>query len=302
LLPKGPLIMTNLPDDCQRLLELARDGHDPVDPDTRVRVRQAVAASIALSAAAGGSVAPGALPSAHAAASSSQVLAGAAHTTLGGKVGLAVFASKLGAVATAAVAAAGIGYGALHTPERSAPVHLPDPRTASMQAARTPEPTVHPSAQESAREQLADQPPTPDQAPLEDAAQADSLARDMAPASEPSLAREGNVRFDVPRSAPKQQSALPTRSHASTLRSETALLRVASDAIARGDEAAALAALAQHAQQFPRGSLREERDGLRAIAECTRDTAPSAASAEGFTRTYPHSMLSARVAKACAEK
>lgn len=286
--------MTNLPDDCQRLLELARDGHDPVDPGPRLRVRQAVAASLALSAAAGGSIAPGALPASQAAASNSQVLSSAAHTTLTGKTGLAVFASKLGAVATAAVAAAGLGYAVYRTQQPAPRAHLPGPSSAEV--ARASEPTTAPGDQE-VRLQL----------PLEAAAPATSLdnateVRSLAQgrASTPGPRREvGKERTAHKQRAGTRASAQP---RVSTLSSETALLRSASEAIARGDEASALAALTLHAQQFPQGSLREERDGLRAIAECTRDTSPSTASAKRFARAYPRSMLSARVAKACADK
>ncbi|MEY4511513.1 MAG: hypothetical protein RLZZ450_3635 [Pseudomonadota bacterium] len=273
--------MTNLPDDCQRLLELARDGHDPVDPSARLRVRHAVAASLALSAAAGGSIAPSALPATHAGASNSQVLSSAAHTTLSGKTGLAVFMSKLGAVATAAVAAAGIGYAVYRTQQPAPRVQLPNPSVAAPEAS-APETTGEPVAHEVERQQL-----TPDA--VSRTASADSAAEAAA------LGREA---------AGVAQSPLSTRrkQRASTLSGETALLRTASEAIARGDESAALDALGLHARQFPQGSLREERDGLRAIAECTRDTTPSAASAKRFARAYPHSMLSARVAKACADK
>jgi hypothetical protein len=86
---------------------------------------------------------------------------------------------------------------------------------------------------------------------------------------------------------------------ADTLSEEMALLRSASEALARTDEEAALVHLRTHAQRFPRGSLREERDGLRAIAECTRDRDPSQDAAQRFARQYPNSVLSARVASAC---
>lgn len=86
---------------------------------------------------------------------------------------------------------------------------------------------------------------------------------------------------------------------ADTLGEEMALLRSASEALARSDEDAALVHLRTHAKRFPRGSLREERDGLRAIAECTRDQDPSQEAAQRFARQYPNSVLAARVATAC---
>jgi len=280
--PKGLLVMTtNLPDDCQRLLDLARDGHDPVGPHARMRVRQAVAASLALSAGVGGSVAPAALPAAQGAASNSQLLSGAAHTTASGKAGFTLFGVKVGALAAAAIVAAGIGFAVYGSRQPTGPVHLPNPSVASPLPAPLLEPSVEPLVAPSTT------PTTPELAP-----EAKASTMERVPAR-----KNGKLQHS-----------------GDTLSAETALLRVASEALARGDEPAALDALLSHAKQFPQGSLREERDGLRAIAECSRDTTlrsraqeprastPSSTSARRFARLYPDSMLSARVAKACEGK
>jgi hypothetical protein len=278
---------TNLPDDCQRLLDLARDGHDPVGPEARVRVRQAVAASLALSAAGvGGSIAPAAVPAAQGAASGTLPLSGsAAHTTAGGKASFTLFGAKLGALAAAAVVAAGIGIAAYGSRQPSAQLQLPNPSVVSPPPAPIVEPTGEPRVE---------------------------------PTGEPSVEPMGEPRVDgfvtptTPELAQDDQAALvgraPVRRNGKplhsggTLAAETVLLRRASEALAHGDEPLALDALLSHAKQFPQGSLREERDGLRAIAECSRETTPSSASAKRFARVYPNSMLGARVAKACEGK
>jgi hypothetical protein len=100
----------------------------------------------------------------------------------------------------------------------------------------------------------------------------------------------------VPEARPRKVAPAPA---SDTLSDEMTLLRSASEALARGDEDAALVPLRTHAKRFPRGSLREERDGLRAIAECTRDQDPSQGAAQRFARQYPNSVLTARVAAAC---
>jgi len=266
---------TNLPDNCQRLLELARDGHDPVDPNARLRVRQAVAAALALSAGVGGSVAPAALPSAHA-AGNTQLLAGAAHTTSGGSAGFTLFGFKLGSLAVATVAAAGIGLGVYGARQPAMPVHLPNPSPVLSPAlpAASPAPTVEPLAEPSVPVPASSTTPT-----------APELAGEAAPVERAAARRPGKLLHG-----------------GDTLTAETSLLRVASEALARGDASAALEALSSHAKQFPQGSLREERDGLRAIAECSRDSTPSSTSAKRFARLYPDSMLGARVAKACEGK
>lgn len=65
---------------------------------------------------------------------------------------------------------------------------------------------------------------------------------------------------------PEKPSAPPKTSADSALRDELALLDSARGAIARGDTAAALAALGQHGQRFPRGYLGSEAAVLRVEA------------------------------------
>lgn len=60
----------------------------------------------------------------------------------------------------------------------------------------------------------------------------------------------------------------PAGDPADSLQEETKLLATAHAALARGDAAAALAALDQHAARFPRGALAPERRAARAMALC----------------------------------
>ncbi|MEJ7734586.1 MAG: hypothetical protein WKG00_36000 [Polyangiaceae bacterium] len=94
-----------------------------------------------------------------------------------------------------------------------------------------------------------------DVAPVETAAPAASSAA-AAPAAPPSAPRDDR--------APG----------ASSLRAERLLLERATAALMRGDHAAALATLRQHAASYPNGQLAEERNVL--LAQATRAAASSA--------------------------
>jgi hypothetical protein len=91
-----------------------------------------------------------------------------------------------------------------------------------------------------------------------------------------------------------RSSAEPTPAvrHEESLAAEQAILDEANEALASGRSAAAFAALARHAEQFPRGRLSEEREGLwlrTLLAEGRKDEAR--ARAARFKQLYPHSML-----------
>jgi hypothetical protein len=288
--------MTNLPDDLQSLLALARDAHDPVDPTARARVRHAITASLALGATAGGSLAPGILPAtmqqgltegalsqsalSHTVASNTQAVVS---TTWSGKLGASLFGSKLGALALTTVAAAGLGLAVYATRPSAAPA--PRAPLASAGATVAGAASVPPGVSSHVEPPAA--PPASD-APLPS----------EAPTDEP--AQRAKAR---PARAPTRTLAKPAAApRVDTLTAEIALLRGASEALARGDAPAALAVVQQHAQLYPQGRLREERDGLRAIAECSQPTRPSASSAQRFVRQYPESLMRARIAKVCDGK
>jgi hypothetical protein len=77
---------------------------------------------------------------------------------------------------------------------------------------------------------------------------------------------------------------------------ELGLLRQARDAVARGDLAAALAPVAEHARRFPEGRLAEEREALRVRALTGLGRSDEArGAAAGFRARFPHSVLLPRV-------
>ncbi|MET0284488.1 MAG: hypothetical protein ABW352_08470 [Polyangiales bacterium] len=241
------------------LREMLDLARDGYDPPDDAAQRRV---RMALAAAIGAPAGAAVLTGGKAAAMGSQ-----APVALAGKSGWLALGGKLTAAAVGTVAAAGIGY-AVYTSR--APVAEPTSvRPAVVQAAPAAEPTIEapvvaePTIAEPALEQRA--------------------VEEQEPAVAPDLKL-------------KPRKAAPV---ADTLGDEMALLRSASEALARSDEAGALVHLHTHAKRYPRGSLREERDGLRAIAECTRDQQPSQDAAQRFARQYPNSVLGARVATAC---
>ncbi|HWB82274.1 MAG TPA: hypothetical protein VG755_45230, partial [Nannocystaceae bacterium] len=84
------------------------------------------------------------------------------------------------------------------------------------------------------------------------------------------------------------------------MRRELALVESARAAIERGDHAAALARLAEHARAFPTGVLRPEARALRAIALCASDrTAQGRGEARTLLGDAEVSLFHARLRDAC---
>ena len=81
---------------------------------------------------------------------------------------------------------------------------------------------------------------------------------------------------------------------------ELALIRKAQSALAGGRHDEALAALADHAERFPRGSMKEDRLALRALVLCAAGRVESGtAAAETFRKSYARSLYAKRVDEAC---
>jgi hypothetical protein len=81
---------------------------------------------------------------------------------------------------------------------------------------------------------------------------------------------------------------------------ELPLVRAMQQALRAGSPSQALALAADHARRFPRGSLLEEREGVRAVAGC--QLAPADARAPilaAFTKRFSTSPYAARVKAAC---
>ena len=95
--------------------------------------------------------------------------------------------------------------------------------------------------------------------------------------------------------APKDVNKRPTQN---TVAAERTLIDVIRAAVARGKNKDALAAIARHQKEYPDGSLREEREGLRIIALARSGKKELAeAKAKAFRKRYPKSLLMPAVNK-----
>ena len=101
--------------------------------------------------------------------------------------------------------------------------------------------------------------------------------------------------------APVMRAAPSARpSSARSIKGELELVRAAQQALNRGEPQAALALLAEHAQKFPSGALREDREALRVFALCRMGNAGAARTvADSFIRRAPQSPFADRVRGAC---
>lgn len=99
---------------------------------------------------------------------------------------------------------------------------------------------------------------------------------------------------------PPPAASTPTPPLAEQLFLETALLSRIRAAVDAGDDTEALALLRQHAREFPRGAMLEDREALLAIVGCRGGAATAAASAAAFVRAHPRSPYAAAVRRACA--
>jgi hypothetical protein len=110
-----------------------------------------------------------------------------------------------------------------------------------------------------------------------------------APRAAPERAPEPAIKAPAP---PRASADDPAADHDGGLAAERRLLDEAQRDLAAGNGAAALDALGRHAAEFPRGRLREEREGLwiRALARAGRlDEARARASR--FRASFPGSLL-----------
>jgi hypothetical protein len=107
------------------------------------------------------------------------------------------------------------------------------------------------------------------------------------------------VAAEAPPALPNGKAARP-RLSSENLDAEVSLLRAAQQALQGGRYPEALAKLSEHAQRFPRGLLRDEREASRAIALCQGGQSSSGQSrARDYLRTNAQSPLAARVQSAC---
>jgi hypothetical protein len=151
------------------------------------------------------------------------------------------------------------------------------------------------------------------------AAAVESRHRTAAPALPVGSAQSAHptAELPAPQAAPREQPAesaesadSPTVASAAAPRPaltraqgyalELKLLQPARAALNRGDDATALAAIAEHERRFPDGQLSEEREGLRVFALLgAQRTGEACRAATAFRRRFSHSMLLSRMNVAC---
>ena len=103
-----------------------------------------------------------------------------------------------------------------------------------------------------------------------------------------------------PTSAREASKAAPSSTHGADSAEELTLVRAMQQALRSGNPSEALALAADHARRFPRGMLLEEREGVRAVAQCQL-ASPAARGAilTAFARHFATSPYGARVKAAC---
>lgn len=300
--------MDELPIEARELLKLASDAHDPPGPEARARVRRGVA--MAVGAGLGATI--------------------AGHAVAQGGVKAGVLSGLAGKLAAAGVAVAVASTVVLTLPANQAVEPAKSKVTTSQRTRVKHAAELRPAQGPEALERIADGPsaapetkvpaqaaPEPLPAPAAMAVAPETVASTprlhprakhavrARASSEVSRARTPSVRSassgqSVQKAAPEAQSTRASETPArDSLRAEMALLSQASQALSRGDLAAAEQALAQHRQTFHASLLGEERDGLFALLRCSEDAGAGRALAERFVARAPKSVLAKRVARAC---
>jgi hypothetical protein len=116
--------------------------------------------------------------------------------------------------------------------------------------------------------------------------------------TETSQSAQGARSGEVVEGAPARESDVAADARAD-LRAELELLARAEAALRRNDPRSALQELDAHDHQFRSGQLRDEREGLRLIAQCNLARDPGASLAR-YLQDYGDGVLHARVRAACA--
>ena len=106
---------------------------------------------------------------------------------------------------------------------------------------------------------------------------------------------------DRPPPRRKPASRRDQRSDLETLLAEKKLIGAARRALAGDDARVAMEALDRHADEFPRGQLRAEREGTRVLALCAAGRRDAAVAQAGkFLRRHANHPMAARVRASCA--
>ena len=103
-----------------------------------------------------------------------------------------------------------------------------------------------------------------------------------------------------PEDSTPKDSTPNARRESDPLTKETRLIRLAHQAILRGNPTAALAHLAEHQRSFAHGALQKERDAATIVALCRLSRVHEALALwTRFSTTWPDSALGARVRSSC---
>lgn len=170
-----------------------------------------------------------------------------------------------------------VGEPAIDTPPVAASVQT-EPQAAPAQGSPAPtNPTVVAPTQPTPPDEASDEPTTDEGSTPEPA---------------PSKPRPKTTKKTTSKPAPAAGKA--------DLDAEIALLAAGKRALGAGDASDALRLAKQHAREFPRGSLADERELLRVEALCGLGKVEKArATADGFLRKKPKAAISAKMRKAC---
>jgi hypothetical protein len=275
-------------DPLDRVLSQVRDEYSP-DEDAKRRVRVALAASLAASAAVGSAQLGAALTSASAGAAAGGGSAGVAK-------GLAAAGSLLWVKAVVGVGlATALTATGLHYAQR--PVQDPVTTSATTSTLAAVAPAVSPLNVEAATA-------APDLLPqAASAPQTERVRAEPQPqvARAPARVPQRGVRVTT---APEHATPATTGDSAppSTLLEELSLLRSASQALRAGRASQAQRALQEHERRFPNTVLGHERRGLSVLANCSDGASPQERSvAERFVAATPNSPLAESIRKRCLQ-
>lgn len=280
-----------IPAELQALYDAEKERPAPCDED-RDQVYAAVAASCGIAAAVGtaavtsaaGEASGGGAGAASGAASASAPAAGAAATSMAGS-GLSSLPALLAKPVTLLVFAAGAVAGTGTTLLVEEITSSPAPPARAVLQKRAPTPLARVVAPPAAAEELEPSAPTPAPPPApENPAPTVNPPRKL---PEP-LAKRATARKRPQPGSARPPSAASTRSAVV----ERNLLERARTALSRGKPASALQALRQHQQQYPRGTLAEERQALMVVALASvGQGARARAAARRFKKRHPQSLL-----------
>lgn len=266
---------------AERLFEAERERPD-IDGDVAARIVARLDAAIGVGLGDLVSASPKDAPPPPAAPSPTAGLSASAGAATNAGVAAGLTAKAAPWIALAFVTGAGVGAGvhAAVTPRAEAPV---------VASASAPVVPVAPAG-----------PLEPVASPAEPLEPVASPPEPASSTSLPRAAREAPIARGGPSAVVLGADAGPASSHEPResrgadldLAAERALIDRATMALARGQQASALATLDEHASRFSRGRLAEEREALaiRALAQSGRSE-EARARAQMFRRTFPASLL-----------